>query len=347
MNRPATLREEDRTRPLRRAGSDGAPRIAVVLPCYRVRAQIMSVLERIGPEVTHVYVVDDRCPESSGDLVAARCADPRVSVLRNAINQGVGGAVLHGYRQAIADGCDCIVKVDGDGQMDPALLPLFVAPILQGRADYTKGNRFYNPEDVAGMPMVRLVGNAVLSFMSKLSTGYWAVFDPTNGYTAISAAVAAQLPLAKVDERYFFESDILFRLGTLGAVVQDIPMKAVYAGEKSSLRVPRVLPRFLRGHCRNFLKRIFYRYFLRDFSVASVELMLGLPLFVFGIVFGIMQWRESVLQGAPATAGTVMLAALPVIVGMQLLLSFLHFDIANQPASPLGPRLSLRRQAQE
>jgi glycosyltransferase involved in cell wall biosynthesis len=319
------------------------PRIAVVIPCYRVTAHILAVLANIGPEVARIYVVDDACPDGSGDLVARNCNDPRVVVLRNELNRGVGGAVMHGYRQAAADGCDCIVKIDGDGQMDPALLPLFVAPILRGEADYTKGNRFFNPEDVAAMPPLRLFGNGVLSFLSKASTGYWRLFDPTNGYTAISAPVAERLPLDKISERYFFESDLLFRLGTLGAVIQDIPMKAVYGSERSNLRIGRILPGFLAGHVRNTFKRIFYTYYLRDFSIASIELVLGIALLLFGLVFGSLHWEESQLSGQPATSGTVMLAALPVILGIQLLLSFLHFDLAREPRQPLSSRLRPQR----
>ncbi len=236
-------------------------RIAVVIPSYCVKAHVLDVIARIGPEVHLIYVVDDCCPEGSGQYVQERCMDPRVVVLVHEVNQGVGGAVMTGYERAIADGAAVIVKIDGDGQMDPALLPDFVEPILRGDADYTKGNRFFNLDEVRAMPAVRLFGNAALSFMAKLSTGYWNLFDPTNGYTAIHARVAAALPRAKIAKRYFFETDILFRLNTIQAVVFDIPMVAVYGAEKSNLRVSRVLPEFLARHFGNFGKRVFYGYF--------------------------------------------------------------------------------------
>lgn len=321
------------------------PVIAVVIPCYRVRTHILGLLARIGPEVAQIFVVDDACPEGSGAHVLAGCLDRRVVVLVHEQNQGVGGAVITGYQHALAAGADVILKLDGDGQMDPALIPQFVKPILQGRADYVKGNRFHNIEDVRAMPMARLVGNAALSFMTKLSSGYWNMFDPTNGYTAISAAVLSHLPLHKVKRRYFFESDMLFRLGTLHALVLDLPMTAVYADEQSGLKIRRIFLDFLGGNIGNFCKRVFYGYFLRGFSIASLELLAGLFFLLFGVVFGAQGWASSIATGQAATTGTVMLAALPVILGVQLRLSFLAFDIGAIPHSPIAPLLPPKRMA--
>lgn len=317
--------------------------IAVVLPSYRVKSHILDVIGRIGPECQHIYVVDDACPEGSGDHVKAHCADPRVRVLTHEVNQGVGGAVMTGYRQAVIDGCDVVVKIDGDGQMAPELLPQFVAPILEGYADYTKGNRFFDLTQIRQMPGVRLFGNAVLSFMSKFSSGYWDIFDPTNGYTAIHTRVVEHLPLDKISSRYFFESDMLFRLNTLRCVVVDIPMDAVYGDEKSGLKIKAILLDFLWKHARNYFKRIFYNYFLRDLSAASMQLVLGLVMSVFGVAFGLDAWRTSSAQGMETPAGTVMVAALPVFVGLQLLLSFLTQDIQSTPRVPIHKRLSKKR----
>ncbi len=317
--------------------------IAVVIPCFRVRAHILGVIERIGAPVQRIYAVDDACPEQSGEWIEQHCRDARVQVLRHTVNQGVGGAVMTGYRAALADGVDCVVKIDGDGQMDPALLPLFVAPIAAGRADYSKGNRFYHPEDALAMPWARLVGNMGLSFLSKFSSGYWSVFDPTNGYTAIDVRVLGQLRLDKVATRYFFESDLLLRLNLIGAVVQDVPMRAVYADEVSNLKLGSALPRFAWGHLKNIGKRVFYNYYLRGFSVASVELVLGIALSVFGVAFGALHWFAAGSGAAPATAGTVMVAALPIIVGVQLLLSFINFDVHVEPRQPIGPMLRAHR----
>ena len=314
---------------------DAPSRIAVVLPCYGVGRHILALLAKIPAEVSRIYVVDDACPEGSGALVEAQCGDPRVCVLRNPKNLGVGGAVMTGYRQAIADGADVIVKIDGDGQMDPALVESFVAPIVRGEADYTKGNRFFDLAQIHQMPALRIVGNAALSLLTKLSTGYWDVFDPTNGYTAIHARVASLLPFEKVSARYFFESDMLFRLGTFRAVVVDVPMDARYGEEQSGLRVGNIVGEFAGKHVRNFAKRLFYNYFLRDFPLASLELVFGVVLFVFGAAFGAWHWWVSASSGIAASAGTVMIPTMSMLVGLQLVLAFLAYDIANLPRKPL------------
>lgn len=310
-------------------------RIAVVIPAYKVRKHILGVLETIPPDIAAVYVIDDCCPEKSGDLVETHCGDPRVQVLRNARNIGVGGAVMAGYLAAMNDGMEIAVKIDGDGQMDPRLIPDFVAPIVNGYADYTKGNRFFDIEGVRLMPKVRLFGNAVLSFMTKLSSGYWDIFDPTNGYTAIHLKVASSLPLHKISSRYFFETDMLFRLNTLRAVVIDIPMDARYSDEVSNLKISRIVGEFLLKHIRNFGKRIFYNYYLRDMSAASVELPVGVAMLVFGLFFGLIHWIDGADSGTPTPVGTVMVAALPVLLGIQFILAFLVHDAAAMPTRPL------------
>jgi glycosyltransferase involved in cell wall biosynthesis len=308
--------------------------IAVVIPCFRVSDHILDVISRIGPETSRIYVIDDCCPEGSSAVVEGNCKDVRLTIIRHTENQGVGGAVITGYKAAIEDGMEIIVKIDGDGQMDPHLIPDFVAPIIDGEADYTKGNRFFDPEALRPMPKIRLLGNAVLSFMTKLSSGYWDLFDPTNGFTAIHRDVAVRLPLCKISHRYFFETDMLFRLNTLRAVVVDIPMTARYGAEGSNLRISRIIGEFLWKHMRNFTKRIFYNYYLRDMSLASLELPLGLAMLVFGLSFGIHHWALSISLEQPSSSGTVMLSALPVIVGLQLLLAFLGHDIGSVPRRP-------------
>jgi dolichol-phosphate mannosyltransferase len=307
------------------------PLVAVVIPSFRVTRHILGVIAGIGPEVTHVFVVDDKCPDGSGKLVQAECRDPRVTVVFHEVNQGVGGAVMTGYRAAIAAGCEVIVKVDGDGQMDAALIPDFIAPILAGHADYTKGNRFFDLEQIGQMPPMRLFGNAVLSLMTKLSSGYWNLFDPTNGFTAIHADAARHLPFHKISQRYFFETDLLFRLNTLHAVVLDVPMDASYGDEVSNLKISKVVTEFAYKHARNFFKRVFYNYYLRNMSLASIEAPLGLAMILAGGGYGIAHWIASAQQNLPTPAGTVMLSALPVLMGTQLLLAFLAYDIASVP----------------
>lgn len=309
--------------------------IAVVIPSFKVEGRILDLLARITAEVSRIYVVDDCCPHGSGRIVEEGCRDPRVTLLRHASNQGVGGAVMTGYRAALAAGADIIVKIDGDGQMDPALLLDFIAPIQRGEADYTKGNRFYNLERIHAMPRARLFGNAALSFATKLSSGYWNLFDPTNGYTAIHRYAAEQLPLHKISRRYFFESDMLFRLNLARAVVVDVPMDAKYEGEVSNLRVSAVIGEFAVKHFKNSCKRVFYSYYLRDMSLASLELPLGLLMLGFGTLYGIHHWLRSISTGISASAGTVMLSGLPIILGLQFILAFIGHDIQSVPSKVL------------
>ena len=315
-------------------------KVAVVVPCYRVAGEIADVVRGIGPEVSLIYCVDDACPDRSG-VIARELAthDARVRVLAHTENKGVGAAVLTGYAQAIRDGAEIIVKLDGDGQMAPEDIGTLVTPILRGDADYVKGNRFFNLDDLQSMPWARLVGNAGLSFLTKLSSGYWNLFDPANGFTAIDARVASCLPMEKLSRRYFFESDMLFRLNSLRAVTVEVPIKARYAGEHSSLSLTRTLFEFPFLHLRNFVKRLFYSYFLRDFNLASINLVLGVLLLTFGIVFGINRWIRGYEMNLLASPGTVMLAALPVVLGWQSLMSFVNFDLTNIPHRPLQGNL--------
>jgi len=313
--------------------------VAVVIPCYRVRRHILGVIEGLGPIVDRIYCVDDNCPEDSGGLVEQECSDPRVTVVHHAENQGVGGATLTGYRAAIAGGADVIVKIDGDGQMDPDLIELFVAPIAEGRADYAKGNRFHNIEDTRGMPAIRVFGNACLSFITKLSSGYWQVFDPTNGYTAIERTLAQRIVDRPVARRYFFESDMLFHLYMERAAVADVPMPSFYGDEESNLRIGRIFVSFAISNLRNMCRRIVVQHYLRDFSLGSVELVAGLFALVFGLFFGALRWYNSSVTGQPASAGAVMLSAMPILLGFQLCLNALSYDIQSVPRTPRHPQL--------
>ena len=314
-------------------------RIAVIVPCYRCIDHIEEVLARIGPEVAQIVVVDDACPQGTGKYVEAHTTDPRITVLYQNENTGVGRAVLKGMAQARKAGADILVKIDGDGQMPPELVEQFATPIAAGQADYTKGNRFYNYHFAKGMPVGRLIGNGMLSFFTKLASGYWNVFDPTNGYVAISGAVFDELPRQKIQPRYFFETDMLCELGLLRAVIMDIPMRAIYGDERSGLSPIREIVPFSYRNAMRFFRRVIYNYFVRDFSFGSIYLITGVPLLLFGLIFGTWQWTRHVAADLAASAGTVMLAALPVIIGFVLVLNFLAFDVMTVPKEPLCSRL--------
>lgn len=308
--------------------------VAVVIPCYEVRDHILEVLKKIGKEVDRIIVVDDACPESTGQLVVDKCDDRRVTVLFNDHNIGVGGATVRGIRKALAESHKIIVKIDGDGQMDPSLIPSFINPLLDAEADSTKGNRFYKPEFLTTMPKLRLVGNSCLSFISKLSSGYWSLMDPTNGFFAIHAEVAGEIDWDKLSTRYFFESDLLYHLALSKAVVKNIPMHATYGTENSSLSISKAMLEFPFLHLNRFVKRLFYIYLLRDFNAGSLMLFNSLLFLPFGVIFGGWTWYFSYKIGRLTPTGTIMLAILPIVLGYQSFLSFLHFDIENEPSIP-------------
>ncbi|NQU59888.1 MAG: glycosyltransferase family 2 protein [Rhodospirillales bacterium] len=316
-----------------------APVIAVVIPCFRETAHVLDVINAIGKEVSQIIVVDDACPDHTGVFVKENCKDPRVKVLSHEKNTGVGGATMTGYLYAIDGGADILVKVDGDGQMDPKMIPALVQAIADGEADYTKGNRFHQFQSFSGMPAMRITGNMLLSFASKLSSGYWDIFDPTNGFTAIQTKVAALLPMDQMSKGFFFESDMLFRLGLMRAVVKDVPMQAKYGSEKSAISIPKIIPEFLFKHYLYTCKRVFHSYFVREFTFASIQLVLGKLMFLFGVGYGAYWWYDSTVTDIPATAGTVILAALPIILGSQFLIAFINYDTRNVPKSPLHPLL--------
>ena len=311
------------------------PSIAVVIPCYKVGESILGLIARIGDAVAHIIVVDDGCPLRTGDIVKKRCPDPRVTVLYHESNRGVGAAVVTGYGSALTLGAAIAVKLDGDGQMDPADIPSLVAPILNGECDYAKGNRLYDSQSFEGMPLVRLIGNAALSFVSKAASGYWDIMDPANGFTAIHRCALKEIPLDRIDAGFFFESDMLFRLNVARAVVLDVPLPAHYGQEISNLRPLKILRQFPAKFAARFFKRILYNYFVRDFNIASLNMVLGLMLSGFGVLYGAYHWYRSIDTGIAASSGTVMVAALPLVFGFQFLLSALNFDVTNLPRRPL------------
>ena len=314
--------------------------IAAVIPCYRVEREIQSVLSTIPLYIKHIIAVDDASPDSTAELVSAFSeSDERITLIRHPSNQGVGGAMITGYRKALELGAQVLVKIDGDGQMDMAHLPALLQPLIDGKADYTKGNRFRDFRSLHMMPFIRRVGNMGLAFLAKAATGYWQTFDPTNGFSAIRSEVLVQLPLDKVDRTYYFETSMLANLYLIGAVVKDVPMPARYQGEVSSLLIHRILFEFPLKLLSTLLRRLMLKNFIYDFSMASIYLLAGLPLLLFGFTFGIYKWIQYASIGVPAPTGTVMLATLAVLLGIQPLLSAIEIDLRSVPTEPLSSPL--------
>jgi dolichol-phosphate mannosyltransferase len=314
--------------------------IAAVIPSYCVERDIKSVLGGLPSYIKHIIVVDDASPDSSSDLItAAAKKDKRITLIRHGQNQGVGGAMISGFRKALELGAQIVIKLDGDGQMDPVHIPALITPLIQGKADYVKGNRFRDFQSLQRMPFIRRIGNLGLSFLTKAATGYWNIFDPTNGYFAIRAEILAQLPLHKIDHRYFFETSMLANLYLLGALVMDVPIPARYGNESSQLSIQRALFEFPLKLIITFLRRIVLRYFIYDFSMMSLYLMVGVPLLLFGGIFGSTKWIQYASRKIPAPTGTVMLPTLSVILGIQILLSAIEIDMNSTPRQALSDSL--------
>jgi glycosyltransferase involved in cell wall biosynthesis len=315
--------------------------VSVVIPAYRAGKHVAAVLRGIPSLVKWIVVVDDCSPDDTVSVVREEAQrDPRIHLLRHETNQGVGGATLTGYREAVRLGASIIVKMDSDGQMDPRYLPVIVAPILRGKADYAKGNRYVHSRELLRMPLVRRIGNLGLSFLTKLASGYWSVFDPTNGYTAIHASVLSICDESAISRRYFFESSMLLELSLARAVVKDVYIPARYGDETSHVSVIKTLLKFPASLLKGFVRRVWMQYFVRDFSIASFYAVTGAVLVFGGGTFGAYHWLNSVQNQMLTPSGTVMLAVVPIILGAQFLLQAVGFDIHNQPTQCLHRQLT-------
>ncbi len=314
--------------------------ISVVVPCYRVEKNLDSVLRRVPKDVRYIIVVNDASPDGTASIILQAAArDPRIIAITHKQNQGVGGAMLSGFQKALELGSNLVVKIDGDGQMNPEDTPGLLVPLIQGKADYSKGNRFWDFRALRQMPLIRRTGNLVLSFLVKAATGYWNCFDPCNGFIAIRGDVLAQLPLHKVHRSYFFETSMLSNLGLLNAVVRDVPLPARYGNEVSSLSIKRVLLEFPPRLTKLACQRVLLKNFVYDFNMESVHLLFGFPMLLAGVVYGGWNWIRYLQLDRPAPSGTVVISALLIILGFQLLLSAVALDLQATPRTPIcgGP----------
>ena len=311
--------------------------VAAVVPAYNVSAELGEVLRQMPLLFKTVIVVDDASRDETA-AVAERYAqlDPRILVVRHETNMGVGGAMVTGFAKALDSGADIVVKIDGDGQMPLWLVPQLIQPLIDGSADYTKGNRFRDFQAVRAMPFVRRIGNVALGFLSKAATGYWHCFDPTNGFVAIRADVLSQLPLKKIDPSYFFETSMLSHLYVLGAVVKEVPMPARYVGETSSLSITRVLRQFPGKLVWSLIRRLVLKNFVYDFNLESFHIMAGMPLLLLGMLYGGYHWWWYSSRNLAAPTGTVVLSALLITIGMQLLISAVNLDLQSIPREPIN-----------
>ncbi len=240
-------------------------RIAVVIPAYKAAHTLPAVIAGIPDFIDLVIIVDDASPDATSHA-ARTCGktDPRIQVLVNPKNLGVGGATLTGYRKAVELGCDILVKMDADGQMKPEHLPRLLEPVLTGLADYAKGNRFAHKHQLGSMPRMRRLGNTIHSWMTRMATGYWDVFDATNGYTALRADVFRRLEHHHLSEGYFFETGLLFELNLAEARIADVGIPAVYEGEKSHIRSHMITVKFPLLLVRSWVLLVYRKHFRRS-----------------------------------------------------------------------------------
>lgn len=300
-------------------------RVAVVVPAHNEERLVATVVTTAPALVDHVIVVDDASTDATSDAARAT-GDPRLEVHRLEENQGVGGAILAGHARALELGADVSVVMAGDAQMDPDFLPQLLDPIADGEAGFTKANRFYDAKSFEGMPRHRVFGNIVLSFMTKAASGYWGLFDPQNGYTAIHRTALERLPLDRIAHRYEFENDLLIKLNILRVPARDVPVPARYGTEVSGMRLTRVAPRLVRLLWKGFWHRIWWKYVLQSFSAVALMLFAGLGLVLFGLAVSVFVIVNT-LGPDEASPGTVLLAVAPILSGLHFLVSAMMLDI--------------------
>ena len=306
--------------------------ITVVIPCYNVSRHIESVIKNLPQDVDWIIAVNDVSKDDTGNvLVKLKENYKKLIVIEHTTNQGVGGAMITGYKRSLELDSDITIKIDGDDQMDSSNIPMLIKPLIEGKADYTKGNRFRDFKALKQMPAIRRMGNLGLSFLIKAASGYWNIFDPNNGFIAINKDTLRSLNFEKIYKRYFFESSMLIELYYSNAVITEIPMKARYGDEKSSLSVTRTLFGFPPKLLKAFIRRIILKYFLFDFNIASVYILFGVPFFIFGVIYGILNFIKYASSHVGAPTGTVVIPTLLIILGFQLLLAAISYDIINYP----------------
>jgi glycosyltransferase involved in cell wall biosynthesis len=306
------------------------PTLSVVIPAYKAEKWIGRVIESLPDFIDNIIVIDDCSPDRTAEVVE-QLMHPKVTLLRHTVNKGVGGGMKTGYMEALRLGSDIIIKMDADGQMDPRFLPALIYPIISNECDYTKGNRFGITEWPTTMPFVRRIGNQVLTFINKVASGYWHIFDPQNGFTAINARTLRKIRLDLVDNTYFFENSMLIHLNIIEARVSDVFIPAQYGDEESSLRISWVLRKFPVKLLKGFFTRFFKRYLFRDVSPVAIFFILGSILLLGGSIWGAYAWYISSTLGVPSPLGTLILGLLPIILGFQLLLNALIADIQQSP----------------
>jgi glycosyltransferase involved in cell wall biosynthesis len=310
-----------------------SPMVCCVIPAYRARRTICGVVQKALNYVDRVIVVDDACPEGTGEAVRREFrGNPSVRVVKREKNGGVGAATKTGIGIALELEADIIVKIDADDQMDSSYIPAIV-DLFQSDPTLAliKGNRFADQAVLHQMPALRLFGNAMLSILVKFASGYWNVLDPTNGYLAFNAHLLRAIDWNSFANGYFFETSVLCELGLKHANIAEVEMVTIYGDAGSSLSIAHTVLDFPRRLAARLIRRILLQYFIFDVNLGSLYLLLGLMLAAGGAGFAGFQWVESAVTNVPRTTGTVMLAVLPFLMGFQLVLNALLHDVQFAP----------------
>lgn len=311
--------------------------ISVVIPCYKVENQIEKIVAELPDNITFIILVNDASPDNTGNIIRYLAEkNPKIKTLHHIKNQGVGGAMKSGYKKAMELNSDIVIKIDGDGQMDTAYISEMIRYINEEQFQYVKGNRFYNRKMLSKMPNFRRMGNLFLGFLIKSASGYWQVSDPANGFIAITGKTLEDIDFKRISKRFFFESSMIIELYYTGARIKDISMPAIYNNEKSNLSITRSLLSFPPKLIAAFIRRIWLRYFIYDFNIASLYIFFGLVMFLFGLIFGLIKWIHYASLNIAAPTGTIMIAVLTFFLGFQMLLAAIQFDISSQ--NPFGSK---------
>ena len=307
--------------------------VAVIIPYYKASSHIAKVIGKIPSLVNTIVIVDDASPDKLPveELQSIKKADQELVILRNEVNLGVGGATKKGFLYALEKEIAIVVKIDADDQMDLNYLPEMLDLLVNNKAQMVKGNRFKFTKTLNKMPLVRRMGNLGISFLAKMATGYWNNFDPTNGYFALKTKILKDIDFQNLSNRYFFETSLLSELYFNEIKIKDVAMPPIYGDEKSNMKVWSMPFYFLLNLIKLFVKRIIKSYFLFDFNIGSVYLLFGSILFFFGIIFGGINWYNYAKINTQTPTGTIMIASLTLILGFQLLLQFLQYDIFKAP----------------
>jgi glycosyltransferase involved in cell wall biosynthesis len=301
-------------------------RVAVVVPAHDEQELIATTIGGIPSFVDRIVVVDDGSSDATAER-ARGAGDTRVDVLSHERNRGVGAATVTGYRRALEEGFDVIAVMNADNQMDPADLPALVRPVARGELDYAKANRLFTGQAWDLIPRTRYLGNAALSMLTKIASGYWHVADSQSGYTAISREMLAQLELDRVYTRYGFPNDMLVHLNIWNARVRDVPSRPVYGvGERSGIRYRHVVPKISWLLLKGFYRRLWEKYVIRDFHPLVFFYLFGMLATTVGVILGLVVVGFR-LAGDQFTVGTVVLIALLVLSGSQFTLFAMWFDM--------------------